>query len=201
MVQKIVKKRVRGFTLAELLIALTILAEIATFTIPKVLQSQQMNKFKAIGKENIAMAAAAFQLHQLNGKVASSTKFTDLTQYMNYTKFDTVTPLDGDQGSTPSAGSSCANYACIRLANGSFILWDPSESFGGTNITNVITFMIDPDGKITDGTATGPGHAVMALIYYNGRITDIGSAVPTGVSSAYTWSQNTGAVPPWFSWN
>ena len=40
-----------GFTLVELLIALAILGTIATFTIPKVLQTQQDGKFKSIGKE------------------------------------------------------------------------------------------------------------------------------------------------------
>ena len=41
----------QGFTLAELLIALTILGVIAIFTIPKVLQSQQDTRYSAAAKE------------------------------------------------------------------------------------------------------------------------------------------------------
>ncbi|MBL8031855.1 MAG: prepilin-type N-terminal cleavage/methylation domain-containing protein [Candidatus Doudnabacteria bacterium] len=43
--------RVKGFTLAELLIALVILGVIATFTIPKVLYANQNTKYNAIAKE------------------------------------------------------------------------------------------------------------------------------------------------------
>lgn len=190
-----------GFTLAELLIALAILGVIATFTIPKVLQSQQDSKFKSIAKEAIATASEAYQLYKLKGQVTSATTFGNLTQYMNYLAVDTSTQLDNYQGALPVAGSSCASMPCIRLHNGSTVYWDPAESFNGTATTNVITFMIDPDGKVTDGTANGPGHALLVLLYYDGKVRDIGNAVPTGVSSAYTWSQNTGLVPPWFSWN
>jgi prepilin-type N-terminal cleavage/methylation domain-containing protein len=44
----------QGFTLAELLVSLLILGEIATFTIPKILTSQQEAQKKAIFKETIA---------------------------------------------------------------------------------------------------------------------------------------------------
>ena len=49
----------RGFTLAELLIALGILGVIATFTIPKVLQTNQNAQWQATGKEAIAMISGA----------------------------------------------------------------------------------------------------------------------------------------------
>jgi Tfp pilus assembly protein FimT len=39
-----------GFTLAKLLIALAILAEIATFATPKILTAQQSGQNRAIGK-------------------------------------------------------------------------------------------------------------------------------------------------------
>jgi prepilin-type N-terminal cleavage/methylation domain-containing protein len=51
-----------GFTLAELLIALTILGEIAAFTIPKIISSQQNGQKRAVTKEMIAMFSAAYQL-------------------------------------------------------------------------------------------------------------------------------------------
>lgn len=47
----------KGFTLAELLIALAILGVIATFTIPKILQAQQNQKKQAILKETISIVS------------------------------------------------------------------------------------------------------------------------------------------------
>ena len=52
-----------GFTLAELLIALVILGIMATFTIPKVLQSQTNEKRIAISKETIALVYGAFHAY------------------------------------------------------------------------------------------------------------------------------------------
>ena len=43
-----------GFTLAELLVAIGILGVIATFTIPKVLQAQQVDHRKNVFKETYA---------------------------------------------------------------------------------------------------------------------------------------------------
>jgi prepilin-type N-terminal cleavage/methylation domain-containing protein len=42
---------IKGFTLAELLIALALLGIIASFTIPKVLESSTNAKYKAMAKE------------------------------------------------------------------------------------------------------------------------------------------------------
>lgn len=50
-------KRALAFTLAELLIALVIIGEIATFTIPKLLQNQQNGQKKAIFRESVATIA------------------------------------------------------------------------------------------------------------------------------------------------
>jgi competence protein ComGC len=55
----ICKTRLKGFTLAELLIILLILAEIATFTIPKILYTYQQQQKIAIFKETIAALSAS----------------------------------------------------------------------------------------------------------------------------------------------
>ena len=55
-------KNSKAFTLSELLIALVILGVIATFAIPKILQSQQAAQQKAVFKEAVAaLSQAAYQ--------------------------------------------------------------------------------------------------------------------------------------------
>ena len=61
-----VRRSSLGFTLAELLISLAILGVIATFTIPKILTSQQNSQKAAVTKEVIAMISGAFTAYQQN---------------------------------------------------------------------------------------------------------------------------------------
>jgi Tfp pilus assembly protein FimT len=58
-----------GFTLAELFIALGILGMIATFTIPKVLQTQQGNQYRSAAKETAAMVSEAYAAYSLTHQV------------------------------------------------------------------------------------------------------------------------------------
>ena len=79
-------KKSLGFTLAELLIALAILGVIATFTIPKILNSGNDNTFNSIGMESFATVSAAYQAYKLNNSPSAATGTVDLTPYMNYVK-------------------------------------------------------------------------------------------------------------------
>src|SRR5579884_2608591 len=70
---------VKGFTLAELLISLLIIGEIATFTIPKIISAQQNNQKIAIFKETIGAIAAVvdegFKTGQLDPTTNGDTYF------------------------------------------------------------------------------------------------------------------------------
>lgn len=73
------QKTHKAFTLAELLIALVILAEIATFSIPKILVSVENQQKKAAFKETIAALSEAVYMGTIDG---SLTKDTSLAPYL-----------------------------------------------------------------------------------------------------------------------
>jgi prepilin-type N-terminal cleavage/methylation domain-containing protein len=195
----------KAFTLSELLIALAILGVIATFTIPKVLQSQADTKYKSMAKEAAAMISEAYQKHKLMGKVTSATNGWDLTPYMNFVKVDTSTPIDDWQGA--GIWGCDNNYKCLVLHNGARLVTEPAENFtdrpGTTQKDDALLFQLDPDGKVTNGgsgdtSATAPGKALGIVVYYDGGIGTQGKARP---GAYYTTNGYTDHDLPWFNWN
>lgn len=187
-----------GFTLAELLIALLILGEIATFTIPKILSAQQNNQMNATAKEDIATLAQAFQLLQQAGTLSTSTTSGALLPYLNYVSLDTSGTIDDAYGYAGSQTCS-AGEPCARMHNGSIIKFN-NCSFNGSNANvNVIEFFIDPDGKVTaGGTATSNGKSIRTFIYYSGRVTSLSGVNAGSASSCFAWGP--GTDPPYLSW-
>jgi prepilin-type N-terminal cleavage/methylation domain-containing protein len=191
----------RGFTLAELLICLAILGEIAAFTIPKLVTAQQRTTYNANGKEAVAALANAYQLYQVGGNIISdSTKGSAFTPYINYVKIDTSASFDDVQGYTGGMACSAAQ-PCLRLHGGGMLMV-PDVSYGGNSSTNLVEFFFDPDGRVTSGvqTASGPGKSIRLFLYYNGRVTSWGNTVPGSESSAWLWDPCPSCDPPWFSW-
>lgn len=195
----------RGFTLAELLIALAILGVIATFTIPKVLSSQQDGRYKAIAKETAAMGAEVLQNHKQKGLLTVSTGMQDLTQYMNYVKLDTTSQID--QINYNAGAYPCdATTRCLMLSNGAALNYNHGEPFSGTGALDSLQFTVDPDGKVTQSGSpvSGPGKSTTFFIYYNGRLTTYGSCA---VGTTTSWNNaaalscpQPGADPAYFSW-
>ncbi|WP_373531022.1 type II secretion system protein [Vampirovibrio sp.] len=188
-----------GFTLAEVLIALAILAEIATFTIPKILNAQQDGRNNAIVKETAATFSAAFEQHKLNGRLSTSTTAIDLYQYINYLGISADSSLSIDSVQTATTLVCDAPHPCIKLANGAAV-YTGQYSFSGTQTTQAITFVVDPDGRVTDGTTNGPGKSVQFFIYYNGRLTTRGAAATGTYYHPGTYNPDPTVDPPWFSW-
>lgn len=171
------RKTKTGFTLAELLIALAILGEIATFTIPKILMAQQSGKYNAIAKETIAMIANARQQAQLAGTLSTSTSMGDLTQYMNYVSVDTSTTLDMYPGTGVTTFTCSATFKCLRLHSGAMLIIDT------TTMATFADAVLDPDGR-----QSSVQESLVILQYYSGRTTTYGDVG----GSTYT--------PSWFSY-
>jgi prepilin-type N-terminal cleavage/methylation domain-containing protein len=189
-----------AFTLAELLIALAILGVIATFTIPKVLQSQQDGKYKAIAKEAGAAFTAAYSAYQLNGSASANTSAADISPYLNYVRVAT-SGLSVDDIQTQGTMACNSSFPCYILHNGAALRTE-NFNFGGTGTTNALTFLLDPDGKVTDSTTDGPGKSLRFFLYYPGRLSTYGSMAPNTHAAGSNWpSPSATADPPWFSWN
>lgn len=180
-----------GFTLADVLISLLILGEIATFTIPKIITAQQNGRYNAATKEATAMVAAAYQQYVYTYGASSSIGIAALTQYMNYVKMDTTSIVDSTSGTYNCGGGG--NNRCLILHSGAYFYYNPSNSFSGANTTNGVWFGVDPSGY-DDSTA-----AVGFVITYQGRIMSYGD-----VDTTYTYNAGTissGATnASWFSW-
>jgi len=175
-----------GFTLEELLIALMILGEIATFTIPKILAGQTTSRNNAVAKEAMATLASAYQQFQMaQGTVPTSTTPGALTQYMNYVSYSTSGTIDLDPFDTisiPAGTYACsASYPCMKLHNGSTVMLLNASGFGTTS--GVVAIIVDPDTAVTNKS-----DSIVFYLFYNGRVTSLGQYMST-----------TSYDPSWFS--
>ncbi len=153
--------RSKGFTLAELLIALAILGVIATFTIPKVLQGTTSGQNTSIAREAYSTVSGAFSAYQLTNSIAATVGPADLTSLINYVRTDTSTNLGAGSVNCGAGGG----FVCLVMHNGGYLAYDQDQTFGTTAATQYINFSVDPDA---DGV--GATDATIA-IYVNGRLT------------------------------
>lgn len=194
-----VRLRRAGFTLSELLIALVILGLIATFTIPKVLQSQQESRFKAVGKEVASMLSGAYQAYQQQNTASAATSINNLTPFMNYVRVAT-NGLTLDDNPTQASCTCTAAIPCLVLHNGGVARYTNGETFNNTAATNALGFEVDPDG-VYSGTTNGQGKMLSLFLYFNGRISTYGTISPNACSSGGCVSTNASRDPSWFAWN
>lgn len=165
MLTNFIRRSNKGFTLAELLIALAILGVIATFTVPKILSASANGQNTSVAKEAASMISAAYSTYTLNNTLTTATTAGAITQYFNYVATDTGTTYTGSAGTALQACS--ATVVCLKLHNGAILQYDTGETFGGTGAANGIVLNLDPDGQGTQGR-------ISFIQFYGGRTTTIG---------------------------
>lgn len=155
----------KGFTLAELLIALAILGVIATFTIPKVLSSSSSSQNTAIAKEAASIVSGSFAAFDLEGDVSATTTAAQLTPFINYVRVDT-----SNTNQSGLAENCVAATPCLMLHNGGTLQYVAAGNFNAdangsiTSGTDAILFNVDPD---SDSASAGP---VTFVLFSNGRL-------------------------------
>lgn len=113
-----------GFGLAELLLALLILANIATFTIPKVLSSQQNAQKQAIFIETIAGIEQLIYLGNITGKLTSCNNGTYISESLNAIKIcDSDADAQGcwDESIQGAVGDNESQKPAVVLASGAVV--------------------------------------------------------------------------------
>ena len=194
---------VAGFTLSELLTVLAVLAIIVTFTIPKVLSSQQNSKYNSAAKETMAMLSQAMQLYKNDNTLSSTTRPSNLTTYMNYVKVDNTSDIDDNPNDADSL--ACAGQGCLKLHSGG-ILWYPTANgwgnkLGGTSTTNAFYFQLDPDGlNLNPSSADGPGKGLEIWVYSTGRVTTVKNITSNSCNIDFCQGPLANGDPSWFSW-
>ena len=188
-------RRHNAFTLAELLIALLILGVIATFTIPKVLQSQQ-NSAYAAAKETFTMVSEAYQAYKGSNTVNTNFTLKDLTPYMNYVRIQTTT-IDAVSGFN---NASCtAPNVCLNLHNGGSVRFS-NERMVGASTSHAINWLFDPDG-VYGGSTIGPSKSLECFLYFNGRVASRAHIEnPTCLDSNCAYAPSPFNEPDWWRW-
>jgi prepilin-type N-terminal cleavage/methylation domain-containing protein len=133
-----------GFTLSELLIALTVLAVISSFLIGKVLNTSTQNTTRAILRDKLSMVSAAGHAARLRGATSNRDVrfyFRDNLQYVSLDQSEWLyTFQDGSTlNETTTGGWSNANRMQFTLdANGDV----PPNSVGEDRIAAVLCIQI-----------------------------------------------------------
>jgi prepilin-type N-terminal cleavage/methylation domain-containing protein len=185
-----------GFTLAELLICIVILGVIATFTIPKLLQTQQSQRKLATSKEAIGILSEAFMKYKLQAGITPGVSVaSDLFPYINYVKIDTSGALLDNYPLFPGSVTCSNSRPCLRLHTGAVIVPNNADWYAA-NPNNAISFTVDPDGAYT-----GDSDSVDITLYYDGGVRSRTVLRPnTEYAGGVIRGPQANADPTWFRW-
>ena len=190
----------KGFSLAEVLLALTIVAAIAAFAIPKVLEEHKGKQAKAFAKAAAIEVASAYQQYRLdNASVTTSMTIADFwEEYGDYVSIETSGSVDDKNNQTDLTCTS--TNRCYKMRNDATIWMVSSRPFGNTENTNAISFRVDPFEGYS-GTTTGSEKAVQFFLYYNGRLKSRNNVDPNTYVASSSYSPGTTHDPDYWSWD
>ncbi|MDX2085002.1 MAG: type II secretion system protein [Candidatus Melainabacteria bacterium] len=190
----------QGFTLAELLIALAILGVIATFTVPKVLQSSTAHGFNAKAKETASAISALLLSKKNTGVINGNSSLALVMDEFQYVRKVTDGATQIDHVNSLGSLTCDASCPCYFLHNGAALWMCDSQNFAGTGANNAFFYILDPDGRY-GGSTSGVSKSVCFVQYYQGRLTTMGELEGSMNNNWGTYWQQPTQTPEWFSWN
>ncbi len=184
--------------MAELLIALVILGVIAASTIPMLIGMQQNQRYNAMAKEAFSSVAGTWEVMKARGTGSQSTTPGDILRQMNYVTLDTTSNIDDLPGGDSSPCDPI--YFCTRMHNGGILKAVTTGAFAGTNTTNAVFFLFDPDG-VYGGATNGSSKSLKFALYYDGFVTDRGNVRSGTLANGIVYPGSPGGwMPVWFSY-
>ena len=202
-------KQHAGFSLAEILIALGLVAVLASFLIPKVLDAGDSGTHL-----NQVLRSAALEMQTahtaltLNEELSGSHGLSELAAYFRHAKEDT-TSLPNTEASNATATVTCSDsrVLCYQFESGAILFGSATSEMTFSEPTdydltdNTLWFVIDPDG------GSGPERGVPFSVLGNGRVITANNRT----ASMRQYSPWTGLhappilpstdIPAWFEWD
>jgi type II secretory pathway pseudopilin PulG len=189
----------KGFSLAEIIMAIGVYSVIATMSIPKITTAVQSKKNQMIGKECIQAITDAYTQYRANNRLTSSFEPSLLLPYINSAK--TFTGIVDDNPGWGSMDCSDPMVACVQMHSGAVLIIDKYATLAGTGNLNATYVMIDADGTYGGTSGSTNGKSLSLLLYANGFITSLPNAktgtILFGAVIFTPWPQ---PDPDWFSW-
>ena len=202
------KPVVKAFTLAEILLTLTIIAVVASLTIPALVQSEQQayfntgvwNAYSMLSQTLISIQTSGGLVHTGNNDNGVGLR-NDFCNVMQCVQIDTSANIFGPTnylfykgGTTGWPGADSA--PAVKLNNGSYIRFASMNGCANNNygsVTNICGWMtIDINGSQGPNMA-GADWFSFWLVLNNGAY----SIVPEGASDTYICSNNYGVGGSW----
>lgn len=153
-----------GFTLAELLIALSMLGIIATFTIPKLLNNTANNQKTSVLRETISTLSEAIYTGTKTNQFTGTPASYFLNTLNAYKQCPANANTEGCWSHVHFDGLS--NYPGMILHNGATVNFSPTTSGSGGQMAGYL--YIDWNGADAPNTH---GNDQMVLCYSHGQVT------------------------------
>jgi prepilin-type N-terminal cleavage/methylation domain-containing protein len=187
----------KAFTLAELLIVLSIVGVIASFAIPKLLTSTTNAQMLAKAKACASAVSQAYVLFKNSRPIQPTTGIGDFIDSINTLKHLTTGLIDHKAG-YGDIDCSWAQVNCYAMHNGG-VLWFSDNGgwsqFGGTTANHAAFFGFDPDGKLSNYKS------VEFCMYTTGHLHSSSNILTnTYNGSGGPYSPGIDVDPDWYSW-